>query len=287
LDFGFWSLVFLRPRRSTPLDPYHRTKADKHWGFSMFDPYHHLYHKRTKPYQHGLTLCSATGTAQRTSPTSLFDRGNGRCVFDKIRRAMTFHSIELKSGSVGEHYQLQTKGSDMNAINETTSPSETRSGSAAAATSQELLASHPFFIGLDPHQARLMQDCAMAVSFEPGELIFKEGDPANRFYLIHQGEVALESYVKDRGITLIQTVGPGEVLGWSWLFPPYYWHFDARAVEPVKATFIYGTPLREECEGDHDLGYELMKRMAAVMMQRLQETRRQLLNLRGFCGKSE
>ena len=177
----------------------------------------------------------------------------------------------------------------MNAISETTSASpsvsRTKAGPLAATGLQELLARHPFLEGLDPHQTRLLHDCAMVVNFQPGELIFSASDPATRFYLIHQGKVALESYAKDRGTTLIQTVGPGDVLGWSWLFPPYYWQFDARAMEPVKAVFIYGTPLREECEADHDLGYELIKRMAAVMMQRLQATRRQLLNLKDVCGK--
>ena len=118
----------------------------------------------------------------------------------------------------------------------------------------------------------------MLTKFEPGELLLREGDPANRFYLILRGKVSIESYTSDRGITPIQTLAGGEVLGWSWLFAPYYWHFNARAVELTEAVFFYGTPLRDECEADHDLGYELVKRMAEVMMARLQATRRQLLN---------
>jgi CRP-like cAMP-binding protein len=148
-----------------------------------------------------------------------------------------------------------------------------------------LLAEHPFLKGLSPHQIRLLTDCAMVVNFKPGELVFREGDPANRFYLIHRGKVALESQVRDRGIAPIQEVGPGEVVGWSWLFPPYYWHFDARAVEPTEALFFYGTPLREQCESDHDLGYELIKRMSEVMVKRLQATRRQFQNLDRCPGK--
>jgi cAMP-binding proteins - catabolite gene activator and regulatory subunit of cAMP-dependent protein kinases len=108
-------------------------------------------------------------------------------------------------------------------------------------------------------------------------LVFREGDPANRFYLVLSGKIALESFVKDKGNTLIQTIGPGDVLGWSWLFPPYFWHFNARALEHTEAIFIYATPLREECEADHELGYQLIKRMAEVMMNRLQATRKQLL----------
>jgi CRP-like cAMP-binding protein len=116
----------------------------------------------------------------------------------------------------------------------------------------------------------------MLTRFRAGELLFREGDPANRFYLILAGKVALEAHLRDQGVARIQIVENGDVLGWSWLFPPYYWHFDARAVEDTEAVFFYGTPLREECETDHDLGYEMVSRVARVMMERLQATRRQL-----------
>jgi len=142
---------------------------------------------------------------------------------------------------------------------------------------ESVIRTHPFLEGMSPHQYRILSDCATRVQFGTGEAIFREGDPADRFYLIRKGKVALESYTSDRGIVCVQTIGAGDVLGWSWLFPPYFWHFDARALEPTDALFLYGTPLRDECEADHDLGYELMKRMAQVMMSRLQATRWQLL----------
>lgn len=155
--------------------------------------------------------------------------------------------------------------------------------SADVALSQQILArkiaTHPFLADLSPHQRRLLADCAMLIQFKPGELLFREGDPANRFYLIQEGLVALEARIGPRAITRIDTAGAGEVLGWSWLFAPYFWHFDARALEPTEAIFFYGTPLRAECEADHDLGYELMKRMAEVVTRRLQATRKQLLKL--------
>lgn len=141
----------------------------------------------------------------------------------------------------------------------------------------KLVAEHPLLCDLDPHSQRILSDCAMLTSFKAGESIFREGEPANRFYLILEGTVSLESYIGNSERLVIQTIGPGDVLGWSWLFPPYYWQFDACAVEDARAIFFYATPLREECEADHDLGYELMKRMAAVMLRRLQATRRQLL----------
>ena len=87
----------------------------------------------------------------------------------------------------------------------------------------------------------------------------------------------MEAHAREHGLTPIQFVEDGEVLGWSWLFPPYYWHFDARAVEDTDAVFFYGTPLREECEADHDLGYEMVKRVAEVMLNRLEATRRHLV----------
>ncbi len=144
----------------------------------------------------------------------------------------------------------------------------------------ELIAGHPFLKGLSQqHLLAILAEYAMAADFKKDELIFREGDPANRFYLIRQGQVELETEIKDRGRMLIQTIGPGDVLGWSWLFEPYYWHFDARAVSPVKAIFFYGTPLRQRCEEDHHLGYELMKRVAEVVIKRLQGARKHLIEI--------
>jgi CRP-like cAMP-binding protein len=143
-------------------------------------------------------------------------------------------------------------------------------------TIESLVRKHPFLKDLSPHQYRLLADSAMRIQYNAGEVIFRQGDPANRFYLIQRGKVAVETWLRDRGTITIQTLVGGDVLGWSWLFPPYYWQFGARAVEATDAIFIYGTPLREECESDHELGYELMKRVSAVMFERLQATRRQL-----------
>jgi CRP/FNR family transcriptional regulator, cyclic AMP receptor protein len=143
--------------------------------------------------------------------------------------------------------------------------------------SEIALAEHPFLRNLSLRNQQILADSAMHVEFEPGQIIFQEGDLANRFYLIESGKVALEMAKKDEKPKLIQTIGAGDVLGWSWLFPPYYWHFDARAVEPTKAIFFYGTRLREQCEHDHDLGYELMKRMSEVVIKRLQATRKMML----------
>jgi CRP/FNR family transcriptional regulator, cyclic AMP receptor protein len=138
------------------------------------------------------------------------------------------------------------------------------------------IAAHPFLHGLTPRHLEVLAEYAMKSHFKSGDLIFEEGDPANRFYLLTRGKVLLESSSDGEAVP-IQTIGPDEVLGWSWLFPPYYWHFDARAVEPTDAIFFYGTRLRELCEEDHDLGYELLNRTANLLIDRLMATRRELL----------
>ena len=145
---------------------------------------------------------------------------------------------------------------------------------------ESAVAGHRFLQGLNPEHLRLLWDSAMRIRYDAGEFIFRESDPANRFYLIEEGRVCLESPRQDPIAVPIQFIGPGDVLGWSWLFPPYYWHFDARVVEPTTAIFFYGTRLREQCEQDHDFGYEMMKRMTQVVIHRLQATRKELLSLR-------
>jgi CRP-like cAMP-binding protein len=137
--------------------------------------------------------------------------------------------------------------------------------------------SHPFLQGLDPGQIAPLEDYAMPMEFKPGQIIFREGEMANRFYLIMEGRVALEADVPDRPPILVGHVEAGDVLGWSWLFPPYGWNFTALAVEQTRAVFFYGTWLRERCDADVALGYALMKRTAAVVIRRLQATRQQLI----------
>ena len=140
-----------------------------------------------------------------------------------------------------------------------------------------LIAQQPFFKGLNARQLQLLTESAMEMQFEPGQSIFQEGSPANRFYLILEGKVVLESELAERGAIPIQTLGPGDDLGWSWLFPPYYLHSSARALEPTRTIFFYGTRLRKQCEQDHDLGYQLMRRVAEVMIQRLRAMQQRLM----------
>ena len=134
------------------------------------------------------------------------------------------------------------------------------------------VAAHPFLVGISARHIRLLADCAMRSQFPAGQVIFQKGETANRFYLIESGKVALESSTGDE-VVRIDEVGAGDLLGWSWIFPPYVWHFDARAIESTEAIFLYGTILREYCENDPALGYELFRRMSEVMMRRLQAAR--------------
>ena len=140
-----------------------------------------------------------------------------------------------------------------------------------------LIEQQPFFKGLNAHQLELLTGSAMEMQFEPGQSILQEGSPANRFYLILEGKVVLESKLEEGGMIPIQTLGPGDDLGWSWLFPPHYLHFSARALEPTRTILFYGTRLREQCEQDHDLGYQLLQRIAEVVIQHLRATQQRLM----------
>jgi len=148
-------------------------------------------------------------------------------------------------------------------------------------TLEGVLAKHPFFAGLDPRYLALAVGCASNLRFNAGELIFREGEEANHFYLIREGKVSLEVSAPGRGSLTIQTLRGGDILGWSWLIPPYNWRFDARAAETTRAVVLDGKCLRGKCEGDHELGYELLKRVTSVLGQRLDATRFQLLDIYG------
>ncbi|MFI5119292.1 MAG: cyclic nucleotide-binding domain-containing protein [Thermoanaerobaculia bacterium] len=144
---------------------------------------------------------------------------------------------------------------------------------------QLLLAAHPFFAGLDPDSLATVTGCASNVKFEAGQTVLKEGDEANLFYIVRHGRIAVEAFSPTRGPLVIQTVEEGEILGWSWLVAPYKWRFDARALDLTRAIALDGKCLREKCETNHDLGYELLKRFTNVIGERLDATRLQMLDL--------
>ncbi len=148
-------------------------------------------------------------------------------------------------------------------------------------TLERVLSAHPFFRDLEQHHLALLVGCAANVRFATGELLFRAGGEANQFYLLREGKVALEISAPGRTPITVLTIRAGEILGSSWLIPPYHWHFDARAVEPTRAIALDGKCMRAKCEADHDLGYELLKRFAQIMEDRLEATRLQILDVYG------
>jgi CRP/FNR family transcriptional regulator, cyclic AMP receptor protein len=139
----------------------------------------------------------------------------------------------------------------------------------------------PVFADLAPAHAAQLAGCAQTAGWDDGEMLFREGDAADAFYVVRRGRVALELFIPNRGPLTIETIEPGEVVGWSWLFTPYRWHFDGRAVGAVRAIAVDGACLRGKCDDDPALGYELMRRFSQVMLERLQATRLRLADLYG------
>jgi CRP/FNR family cyclic AMP-dependent transcriptional regulator len=148
-------------------------------------------------------------------------------------------------------------------------------------TIDTLMEEVPIFQGMSPEALELLSGCAANTRFTDGEVLFREGDDADVFYVIRHGRVALETFVPVRGAVTIETVDPGEVVGWSWLFAPYRWHFDAKALGLVRATSFDAECLRTKCVQDSAFGYDLMSRFAQVLIERLQWTRLRLLDLYG------
>ena len=145
----------------------------------------------------------------------------------------------------------------------------------------QYLPEHPFFAGLDDSAMELVVGCARNVHFASGDVLFRTGEAADTFYVIRHGRVALDIHDPRRGTLVIASLDEGEVVGWSWLVPPYQWMFDARAMTSVSAVALDGACLRGKCDSDPALGYALMKRVSQVMYQRLQEARLRLLDLYG------
>ncbi len=148
-------------------------------------------------------------------------------------------------------------------------------------TIAELIAEQRFFRGLDRDGLDLIAGCGRNVHFAPGERILTAGEPADAFYLLRSGRAALGFYVPERGTVVVDTLGQGDVLGWSWLFEPYRWQFDADALEPVSGVAFDARCLRDKCEADPRLGYLLTQGFARVMLGRLQSVRLRLLDVYG------
>ena len=149
---------------------------------------------------------------------------------------------------------------------------------------ERIVLAHPFFAGLEAELGQVISGCARNLRFESGQYLGHEGDPADEFFLIRHGKVALEILPPGQAAIVFATEGEGDIVGVSWLVPPYRWRFDARAVELTRVIGINAKCLRDKCEADDHLGYEMMKRILPVIVQRLEETRLQILDVYGTRG---
>jgi len=148
-------------------------------------------------------------------------------------------------------------------------------------TIEPVLAAHPFFHGLNPQHLKTVAQCASRVNFEAGQFLCRTEEEARQFYLINHGRVSVEIFSARRGPVTIQTLGAGDVLGWLWFLKPYHWHFDARAQELTRAVSLEVKCLRDRCENNHELGYELMKRYAHAIAVQFRVTKLQLMDMYG------
>jgi CRP-like cAMP-binding protein len=148
-------------------------------------------------------------------------------------------------------------------------------------TLETILIKHPFFENLDESYLNLVTGCAANVKFDAGQFIYKHNEDADQFYIIRQGKVALEICPPGKTAVTVQTVSEGDILGWAWLVPPYRWHYDAQAMEMTRAIALDGKCLRNKCEKDNNLGYELLKRLLPVMGKSMEAARLQLADIYG------
>ncbi len=150
---------------------------------------------------------------------------------------------------------------------------------------EALLREHPFIEGLEGEVIALIAGCARNAVFQAEEYLFKQGESADRFFLIRQGTVALEIFRPGRGAFTFLTLKNGEFLGSTWLLPPYQWAYDARAVEVTRAIAFDARCMREKCEADHHVGYEMMKRFLPPLIDRLNTARLQSADVYGDDGR--
>jgi CRP-like cAMP-binding protein len=148
-------------------------------------------------------------------------------------------------------------------------------------TLEPIVAELPLFKGMKPEHIKLISGCAANVRFKAGEFVGREGELADKFWVIRQGRVALEIHAPGRGSLTIQTIGEDDVVGWSWVVPTHQLRFDVHAITPTSALMFDGKCLRGKFESDYQLGYELMRRFAHVVLRRLEATSLQLLDLYG------
>lgn len=137
----------------------------------------------------------------------------------------------------------------------------------------DAIGEHPFFRGMETAHLRLLASCAEDRVYAGDAYLGRQGERAEYFFLIFHGRVALET-----GGVAVQAVDPDEILGWSWMVPPYCWRFDARAVEDTRTVALEAQALRALCDAHPGMGYELLRRLVQITTQRLEATRQQLVD---------
>lgn len=143
------------------------------------------------------------------------------------------------------------------------------------------LLQHPFFSELKKDYVSLLAECGRNEVYKPESILAAEGSEANEFFVIRRGRVAIQLHAAPTGTVCLQTLDAGDILGWSWLFPPYLWTVEAKALQEVHAIKLDGLCLRNKCDTDPVMGYALMQRFSRIMTQRLEATRLQILDLYG------
>lgn len=146
-------------------------------------------------------------------------------------------------------------------------------------TVKDYLVEATFFKEMADHHLELLSGCGKIMHFDTGDFLLKEGEEANSFYLILKGEVAVESHMPACEPMMVSKCGADNITGFSWLFPPYLNQFDSRALTKVKVIHLNGKCLRGKLDDDHDLGYQLMKQFAQIMLQRMQANRRLIMDV--------
>lgn len=143
---------------------------------------------------------------------------------------------------------------------------------------EEILSGMPFFDGLDPDFVKFLADCARSRQVEGNQALFRQGDPASQFFLLRTGSVSIEIPAIAGPTLQVQRLGPGKILGWSWLLPPYKWSFQARAEQDSEVLEFDGRAILERCEEDPRFGYELIKRFSGLMAERLDAAHRKMMD---------
>jgi CRP/FNR family transcriptional regulator, cyclic AMP receptor protein len=146
---------------------------------------------------------------------------------------------------------------------------------------RDALSAHRFCAHMKSEYIDKLSDCSVEKDYKPNDMLGKEGEPSDDFFLLLEGRVAIESFQSGHAPIALQTLHGGEVVGWSWLFAPYEWVFDARALTPVRTIALDAQCLRSKSEEDPAFGFDLMKRFSQVMTIRLKAARIQLLDLYG------